>query len=77
MEDRYLVSNLTLIWSMDCGTGQVLGFTTEATNLITAFQTGIRVKVHVGNEDECKRELSKAGFPLAVKKMMAILMVRY
>jgi hypothetical protein len=32
---------------MDCGTGQVLGFTTEATNLLMGLWESIRVKINV------------------------------
>jgi len=77
MNSRYLINNLTLIWAMDCGTGQVLGFTTEATNLITALHSAIRIKIHVNNEDECRNELKKAGFPVSVRKLMHLLMVRF
>lgn len=29
-KDGYEIKNISLVWSMECGKGQVLGFTTEA-----------------------------------------------
>jgi glycosyltransferase involved in cell wall biosynthesis len=68
VESKYeLPENFTLVWNMECGTGQVLGFTSEAINFVMALHERVKVKLEVGREDDCKNELRKAGIPLVVR----------
>lgn len=68
----YKTPNITLAWSMDCGTGNILGFTTEAVNIIMSLQHKIRVKV-INDAAKCKVEMTKIGFPAATIKTIDIL----
>ena len=65
-------SNITVSWSMDCGTGGILGFTTEAVNIIMALEGKLRMKV-INDAVKCKGELAKIGFPSSVIKTIDIL----
>jgi glycosyltransferase involved in cell wall biosynthesis len=76
IENNYLVQNLTLVWDMECGTGQVLGFTTEALNFIVGLWDKIRIKVKVNNIEECKGELFRMGLPRSTQKLITILLNR-
>jgi glycosyltransferase involved in cell wall biosynthesis len=73
LQEAVVLKNLTLVWAMDCGAGQVLGFTTEATNIIASIHTLIRTKIIVSNSVECKQELRKIGFPVSTRKLLHIL----
>ena len=57
---------MTLVWNMECGAGQTLGFTTEAINFVLALEDSISLKVEVGNKDQCRGELEKSGWPRVV-----------
>jgi glycosyltransferase involved in cell wall biosynthesis len=70
----YQVKNFTVVWNMECGTGQVLGFTTEATGFLMGLSSKLRVKIKVNNMDECKEELRKIGLPASTRKIMGLLM---
>ena len=39
------MANVTLVWSMECGKGQVLGFTTEAIGFALALESKILMKL--------------------------------
>lgn len=71
----WLLQELTVVWSMDCGTGQILGFTTETVNLLLELQKYVRVKVN-NDVAVCRAELTKIGFPEATIKMIHILSLR-
>lgn len=68
------LKGVTIVWSMDCGLGQVLGFTTEAVNIIMELQQLARVKVVV--DGNCRTEMLKGGFPDVVVKTIDILSKR-
>lgn len=68
----YQTQNITLAWSMDCGTGSILGFTTEAVNIIMSLQHRIRMKV-INDAAKCKVEMAKIGFPASIIKTIDIL----
>ena len=63
---RRKVQNMTLVWNMECGSGQTLGFTTEAINFVLALEDAISLKVEVGNKETCRSELEKSGWPRVV-----------
>jgi glycosyltransferase involved in cell wall biosynthesis len=67
-----LISNLSVVWSMDCGGGQILGFTTEAVNIVMSLQKYVRVKV-LNDAAACRSELTKIGFPESTVKMINIM----
>eukprot|EP01122_Echinamoeba_exundans_P006193 TRINITY_DN1701_c0_g1_i1.p1 TRINITY_DN1701_c0_g1~~TRINITY_DN1701_c0_g1_i1.p1 ORF type:complete len:819 (+),score=84.39 TRINITY_DN1701_c0_g1_i1:17-2473(+) len=73
LDSALTLKNLTLVWAMDCGAGQVLGFTTEATNILSSIHLSVRTKVIVSNSAECKQELRKIGFPISTRKLLRIL----
>lgn len=75
LKKQLKLTGLTVVWSMDCGTGQVLGFTTEAVNLIMELQKVVRVKV-VNDQTSCRSELARAGFPDVTIKTIDILSKR-
>jgi hypothetical protein len=60
---------------MECGTGQVLGFTTEALNFIVGLWDKVRIKVKVNNIEECREELLQMGLPRSTQKLLTILLV--
>lgn len=68
-----VLHNLSVVWSMDCGSGQVLGFTTEATNIVSNLFRAVRTKVVVANSDECRSELRRIGFPYSTRKLLRVL----
>jgi hypothetical protein len=62
---------------MECGTGQVLGFTTEALNFIVGLWDKVRIKVKVNNVDECREELLRMGLPRSTQRLLTILLVNF
>jgi len=76
IDSQYELENFTLVWNMECGTGQVLGFTTEAISFIMSLHRRIRLKIEVSREDECRAELKKAGIPLEVRNTITRLIKR-
>eukprot|EP01123_Difflugia_compressa_P008649 TRINITY_DN2633_c0_g1_i1.p1 TRINITY_DN2633_c0_g1~~TRINITY_DN2633_c0_g1_i1.p1 ORF type:complete len:656 (+),score=133.42 TRINITY_DN2633_c0_g1_i1:289-2256(+) len=76
IEARYEISNFTLVWNMECGSGQVLGFTMEAINFVLALNDKIKVKIDVNRQDDCVHEIKKVGLPLVVRSTVARLMFR-
>jgi glycosyltransferase involved in cell wall biosynthesis len=72
LKSQWQLKDVSVSWSMDCGSGQILGFTTEAVNLIMELQKHIRVKV-VNDATACRQELTKIGFPEATVKTLDIL----
>eukprot|EP00727_Mastigamoeba_balamuthi_P006126 m51a1_g2132 hypothetical protein (716) ;mRNA; f:1706380-1709021 len=66
----YLMQNTTLIWSMECGAGQTLGFTTEAINFVLALKDVVPLNIEISNKQQCKDEMAKAGWPLSLVGMV-------
>lgn len=66
------LTSTSLSWSMDCGMGNILGFTTEAVNLIMVLHEQIRMKV-INDAAKCKSEMTKIGFPASTIKTIDIL----
>jgi hypothetical protein len=66
---------MTLVWNMECGVGQVLGFTVEALNFIQGLWNKIRLKLQVNDNEECKQQLYQLGLPRAMQRLIAILLV--
>lgn len=61
--DGLMIKNFTLIWNMDCGKGQVLGFTTEALGFLEGLDGLIKLKVEVSNENQCLDDLRALSLP--------------
>lgn len=40
-----LETDVTLVWNMDCGIGQVLGLTSEAISILNALKNKVRLSV--------------------------------
>eukprot|EP00808_Paulinella_micropora_P030718 g8517.t1 len=65
------LSQVSIDWNMECGTGQVLGFTTEALNLLPALEKLVRVRVTVSDREHCISELTKVQFPSSLRRTIA------
>lgn len=63
---------------MECGSGQVLGFTAEAIHFAMSLYNKImlRVEVGMGREKECYEEIVNLGYPFYVTKALNRMMVR-
>ena len=72
LKSHWKLANLTVVWLMDCGAGQILGFTTEAVNIVVELQKTVRMKV-LNDAAACRAELSKIGFPEASIKTLDVL----
>eukprot|EP01130_Rhizamoeba_saxonica_P018198 TRINITY_DN9030_c0_g1_i1.p1 TRINITY_DN9030_c0_g1~~TRINITY_DN9030_c0_g1_i1.p1 ORF type:complete len:753 (-),score=166.91 TRINITY_DN9030_c0_g1_i1:32-1957(-) len=72
--NSYAIGNMTLVWNMECGTGRVLGFTTEAINIVASLHKKIRMRVEVNSKTECTDELESGGLSLEMRNIMERLM---
>eukprot|EP01128_Nolandella_sp_AFSM9_P005103 TRINITY_DN2422_c0_g1_i1.p1 TRINITY_DN2422_c0_g1~~TRINITY_DN2422_c0_g1_i1.p1 ORF type:complete len:874 (+),score=194.08 TRINITY_DN2422_c0_g1_i1:43-2622(+) len=70
------VSNMTLVYHMECGTGQVFGFTMEAVHFVLSLHQNVRVVVKVNQPSECEDQLVKAGLSVDALLTMTRLMNR-
>lgn len=60
---NYKIKNFTLIWNMECGKGQVLGFTIEALGYLVELETKISLQIQINNLDQCLEDLNFLGLP--------------
>lgn len=68
---KWQLNGVRLVWSTECGVGQVLGFTTEALNFVTALESRLpSVRVETGDTQGCLRDLLLAGFPSYARASM-------
>ncbi|PRP84024.1 glycosyltransferase, CAZy family GT4 [Planoprotostelium fungivorum] len=70
LRGAYLLSNFTLKWNMECGKGQVLGFTTEAIGFLSALEGKIPLKIQVNSLQQCIDDLTSLGIPKCTTSMM-------
>eukprot|EP01127_Copromyxa_protea_P018851 TRINITY_DN6015_c0_g1_i3.p1 TRINITY_DN6015_c0_g1~~TRINITY_DN6015_c0_g1_i3.p1 ORF type:complete len:748 (-),score=127.96 TRINITY_DN6015_c0_g1_i3:46-2289(-) len=72
LEDSYKISNFTLIWNCECGSGQVLGFTAEAIHFVMSLYKKVPLVMDVGSgrENDCLEAISKLGYPAYVQQVV-------
>ena len=55
---------------MECGTGPVLGFTTEALYFMAGLEGRLPLQAHVSDLTSCLRDLASAGLPSYLQAMV-------
>lgn len=71
---HYESNEVAVVWSMDCGTGQVLGFTMEAINYILALYRRVLTLVSVNDIESCRESMQVLGLSEYVRDIISSLL---
>jgi len=66
IRERYQIHNITLVWNMECGKGQVLGFTMEAIGFVIPLESLLPLRISVSDIDTCVQDMTSIGIPRCV-----------
>jgi glycosyltransferase involved in cell wall biosynthesis len=69
--DTIGLRNVSLIWNMDCGTGQVFGFTMEALYFVLGLHDLLSLHVETRDLKGCYEGLGRAGVPVSVLALLS------